>query len=64
MARDTTTTGRSIRRHRPAGSEAASTLGISVKTIETHRLNVMRKLRLRSVSDLVRYAIRNEIVQP
>ena len=44
--------------------EAASTLGISVKTIEAHRANIMRKLRLRSVSELVRYAIRNKIVQP
>jgi DNA-binding NarL/FixJ family response regulator len=43
---------------------AASTLGISVKTIEAHRANIMRKLRLRSISDLVRYAIRNRIVQP
>jgi DNA-binding CsgD family transcriptional regulator len=41
----------------------ASTLGISVKTIEAHRANIMRKLRLRSISDLVRYAIRNRIVQ-
>jgi DNA-binding NarL/FixJ family response regulator len=47
-----------------SNKEAASTLGISVKTIEAHRLNVMRKLHLRSVSDLVRYAIRNKIVQP
>ena len=43
---------------------AAATLGISVKTIESHRANIMRKLHLRSVSDLVRYAIRNKIVQP
>jgi len=43
---------------------AATTLGISVKTIEAHRANIMRKLHLRSVSDLVRYAIRNKIVQP
>jgi DNA-binding NarL/FixJ family response regulator len=42
---------------------AAAALGISVKTIEAHRANLMRKLRLRSVSDLVRYAIRNKIVQ-
>jgi len=47
-----------------SNKEAASTLGISVKTIEAHRANLMRKLRLRSVSDLVRYAIRNKIVQP
>jgi DNA-binding NarL/FixJ family response regulator len=47
-----------------SSKEAAATLGISVKTIEAHRANIMRKLRLRSVSDLVRYAIRNQIVQP
>ena len=38
-------------------------LGISVKTVESHRTNVMRKLRIRSVSQLVRYAVRNRIVQ-
>jgi DNA-binding NarL/FixJ family response regulator len=43
--------------------EAATALGISVKTIEAHRANLMRKLHLRSVSDLVRYAVRNNIVQ-
>jgi len=47
-----------------SNKEAASVLGISVKTIEAHRANIMRKLHLRSVSDLVRYAIRNRIVQP
>ena len=47
-----------------SNKEAASTLGISVKTIEAHRANIMRKLHFRTVSDLVRYAIRNKIVQP
>jgi DNA-binding NarL/FixJ family response regulator len=46
-----------------SSKEAAAKLGLSVKTIETHRTHVMRKLRLRSVTDLVRYAIRNKIVE-
>lgn len=46
-----------------SNKQMASALGISVKTIEAHRANIMRKLHLRSVSDLVRYAIRNKIVQ-
>ena len=44
--------------------ELAAHLGISVKTVETHRSNIMRKLGLRSVSEVVRYAVRNQIVEP
>jgi DNA-binding NarL/FixJ family response regulator len=47
-----------------SNKNAALALSISVKTIEAHRANIMRKLHLHSVSDLVRYAIRNKIVQP
>ena len=43
--------------------EVASTLNLSVKTAETHRTNLMRKLDLHSVADLTRYAVRNGIVQ-
>jgi DNA-binding NarL/FixJ family response regulator len=43
--------------------EVASVLGISVKTVETHRAVIMRKLRLNAFSDLVRYAIRNHIIE-
>ena len=46
-----------------SNKEAASILDVSVKTIEAHRANLMRKLHLRSFSDLVRYAVRNKIVQ-
>jgi DNA-binding NarL/FixJ family response regulator len=42
--------------------EVAVTLGLSVKTAETHRSNIMRKLQIHSVSDLVLYAVRNNIV--
>jgi DNA-binding NarL/FixJ family response regulator len=42
--------------------EAASVLGISTKTADTHRANLMRKLQIHSVTDLVRYALRNHIV--
>ncbi|MGH9430704.1 MAG: response regulator [Terriglobia bacterium] len=44
--------------------EVASALGIAAKTAETHRANIMRKLELHSTSELVRYAIRNNIVVP
>lgn len=42
--------------------EVAITLHLSVKTAETHRTNLMRKLGLHSVADLTRYAVRNGIV--
>jgi len=43
--------------------EVAVALKLSVKTAETHRTNLMRKLDLHSVADLTLYAIRNGIVQ-
>ena len=42
--------------------EVAAALGIGLKTVETHRMNLMAKLGLHSIVDLVRYAIRNGIV--
>jgi len=47
-----------------SNKEVATTLGISVKTAETHRAAVMRKLGLHSISELVRYAIRNHMIEP
>jgi DNA-binding NarL/FixJ family response regulator len=47
-----------------SGKEVAASLRVSARTIETHRANIMRKLHLRSISDLVRYAVRNKIVEP
>lgn len=46
-----------------SNKEVAAALSISVKTAETHRANILRKLRLHSMSDLVRYAIRNKIIE-
>jgi DNA-binding NarL/FixJ family response regulator len=43
--------------------EVAVTLGLSVKTVETHRSNLMRKLDVHSVSQLVLYAVRNNMIQ-
>jgi DNA-binding NarL/FixJ family response regulator len=43
--------------------EAALALGISVKTAETHRANIMRKLEVHSVSEVVRYAVQNHIIE-
>lgn len=41
----------------------ASVLNLSVKTIETHRAAALRKLNLNSSAALIRYAVRNNIVQ-
>src|SRR5205085_10255752 len=47
-----------------SNKEVAAALNISIKTAETHRTNIMNKLDLRSVTELVRYAVRNNIVEP
>ena len=44
--------------------EVGLLLGITIKTVETHRATVMRKLNLSSPAALVRYAIRNKLVEP
>jgi DNA-binding NarL/FixJ family response regulator len=44
--------------------DIALLLGLSVKTADAHRANIMRKLDLHSVSEVVLYAVRNQIVQP
>ena len=46
-----------------SNKEVAGYLGISVKTAETHRANIMLKLDFHSLADLVRYAVRNNIIQ-
>jgi DNA-binding NarL/FixJ family response regulator len=46
-----------------SNKEVASLLGISVNTAEAHRANIMLKLDLHSVTELVHYAIRNNIIK-
>jgi DNA-binding NarL/FixJ family response regulator len=46
-----------------SNKEVAGILQISVKTAETHRANIMLKLDFHSITELVRYAVRNNIIQ-
>ena len=46
-----------------SNKEVANILNISVKTVEGHRSHIMEKLGFHSVTELVRYAIRNHIVE-
>jgi DNA-binding CsgD family transcriptional regulator len=39
-------------------------LNLSIKTIETHRATAMRKLNVTSTAAIVRYAIRNQFIEP
>jgi len=47
-----------------SNKEVGSLLGITVKTAETYRAALMRKLSLDSLSELVRYAVRNQVIEP
>jgi DNA-binding NarL/FixJ family response regulator len=47
-----------------SSKEIAAALGISEATTETHRSNLMRKMGVHSVSEIVRFAIRNKMVDP
>jgi DNA-binding NarL/FixJ family response regulator len=46
-----------------SNKEIGTLLGMSTRTAETHRAHIMAKLNLHSVSELVRYAIRNRIIE-
>ncbi|HTZ38969.1 MAG TPA: response regulator transcription factor [Syntrophales bacterium] len=45
-----------------AAKEIASHLNVSVKTVETHRRNMMEKLSMRSIAELTKYAVREGLV--
>lgn len=56
---------REVLRHLAEGrsnKEVGIILGISTRTVETHRARMMRKLRLHSMNQLVRFAIRHRII--
>lgn len=44
--------------------ELATQMGVSLRTAESHRAAIMQKLGLRTIGELIRYAIRNGIVEP
>lgn len=47
-----------------SNKETATTLALSLGTVETHRKNIFTKLKIHCTADLVRYAIRNHLVEP
>jgi DNA-binding NarL/FixJ family response regulator len=47
-----------------SNKEVASTLGVSTRTVESHRNHIMHKMSFGSFSELVRFAIRNNLVEP
>jgi two-component system, NarL family, response regulator NreC len=46
-----------------SSKEIGMILGVSVRTVETHRAAIMKKLGLKSFSELIRYAVRNKIIE-
>jgi DNA-binding NarL/FixJ family response regulator len=47
-----------------SNKEVATALSITTRTVETHRANIMRKLEINSIVELVHYAVRNKLVSP
>jgi DNA-binding NarL/FixJ family response regulator len=47
-----------------SNKEVATALALSVRTVETHRANIMRRLEITSIVELVHYAIRHQLIHP
>lgn len=47
-----------------SNKQISGRLGLAVATVQTHRATIMRKLNVRSIAELVRYAVRNKIIEP
>jgi DNA-binding CsgD family transcriptional regulator len=48
---------------RKSNKEVASTLGVSMRTIESHRNHIMHKMNFASFSELIRFALRSRVVE-
>lgn len=46
-----------------SNKEIAEFLHISIKTVETHRHRIMEKLKLKNITDLVKYALRTKLIE-
>ena len=46
-----------------SNKQIATLLGLTVATAQTHRASIMRKLHISSIAELVRYAVRNKIIE-
>jgi FixJ family two-component response regulator len=47
-----------------ATSKSRPPLGVSTRTVESHRNHIMHKMNFKSFSDLIRFAVRNNMVSP
>lgn len=47
-----------------SNKDISDLLNLSIKTVETHRANIMRKMNFKNITDLVLYAVRNHIIEP
>jgi len=47
-----------------SNKEVAALIKVSTRTVESHRNHIMRKMDFHSFSDLIRFAIRNDLIQP
>jgi two-component system, NarL family, uhpT operon response regulator UhpA len=50
--------------HGKTVNDIAHQLALSAKTVSAHKINVLRKMRLRTVAELVRYAVEHEVICP